>query len=308
MNLPIYFAPLQGYTDAAYRNAHNLYFGGIDRYYTPFVRIEKDAFRNKDIKDIAIENNHVPNLVPQLIASETDEMQRIVQLFVENGYNEIDINLGCPFPLMVKKKKGSGLLPYPEKIKELLNTINQYPEIQFSIKMRLGLQSPTECLELLPVLNDTPLKHITMHPRLGTQQYKGDVDLVGFNLFYEKCTRPLIFNGDILNVEDINKIRKLYPDLAGIMIGRGLLINPALALEYQNGEELSADEFKEKMMQMHENIYEHYRNRLEGGDAQILNKMKTFWEYPYPGLDRKIKKRIHKCTRLDKYKGIIISI
>ncbi len=304
----LFFAPLQGYTDAAYRNAHDLYFGGIDCYYTPFVRIERGEFRNKDIKDISAENNRIPSLVPQLIAAETDEMERIIHLFADKGYREIDINLGCPFPLIVKKKKGSGLLPYPEKIKELLDTVRKFSDIQFSAKLRLGLHSAIESLNLLPVLNDIPLKHITMHPRLGIRQYNGEVDLEGFGLFYEKCNHSLIYNGDINNMEDINRIRKLFPRLSGIMIGRGLLSNPALALEYRNDKKLSSDEFREKLMQMHQYVYEHYQNRIEGGDSQLLNKMKTFWEYPYPEMDRKIKKKIKKCSRLGDYEGIISSI
>ncbi|NDV59201.1 tRNA-dihydrouridine synthase family protein [Bacteroides sp. 519] len=302
-NLPISFAPLQGYTDAAYRNAHSLYYGGIDHYYTPFVRIEKGEFRNKDIKDISPENNQVPLLVPQLIAAGANEMERIINLLADKGYQEIDINLGCPFPMIVKKKKGSGILPYPEEVKSLLCTIHQFPDIRFSIKMRLGLHSADESLNLLPILNDIPLKHITMHPRLGIQQYKGEVDREGFSLFYEKCNQPLIYNGDIKSIEDITSIHQHFPKLSGIMIGRGLLTNPALALEYKNGEPLSATEFKKRLMQMHQYVFNHYQNRLEGGDAQRLNKIKTFWEYPE--VDRKIKKRIHKCTRLSNYEEII---
>lgn len=307
-NFSIFFAPLQGYTDAAYRNAHHLYFGGIDCYYTPFVRIERGEFRNKDIKDISAENNRVSFLVPQLIAAETDEMERIIHLFIDKGHREMDINLGCPFPLIVKKKKGSGLLPYPEKIKELLDTVRKFSDIQFSVKLRLGLHSADESLHILPILNDLPLKHITMHPRLGIQQYKGEVDLEGFSLFYENCNHPLIYNGDINNMEDINRIRQLFPKLSGIMIGRGLLSNPALALEYKNDKKLSSDEFKVKLMQVHQYVYEHYRNRIEGGDSQLLNKMKTFWEYPYPEMDRKIKKKIKKCNRLGDYERIISGI
>lgn len=299
--IPVYFAPLQGYTDADYRNAHNLSFAGIDSYYTPFVRIEKGEFRKKDLKDISPGNNDSTPVIPQLIAGEADEMRRITELFVENGYKEIDINLGCPFPLLIKKKKGSGILPYPDKVKELLQAVNDFSDIRFSVKMRLGLNSAEESLTLLPLLNDLPLKHITMHPRLGVQQYKGELDMESFSLFYEKCTHPLIYNGNIQTVEDISDILAAFPRLAGIMIGRGLLTNPALALEYKNGQPLAGDEFRKKMMQMHRYVYDSYSKRLEGGDAQLLNKMKTFWEYPYPEMDRKIKKRIMKCNRLSNY-------
>lgn len=167
------------------------------------------------------------------------------------------------------------------------------------------MQSANESLNLLPILNDTPLKHITVHPRLGIQQYKGEVDPEGFKRFYEKCNHPIIYNGDIKSIEDISGIHQLYPQLSGIMIGRGLLANPALALEYKSGKQLSATEFRKKLLQMHQHIFDHYRSQLEGGDAQLLNKIKIFWEYPE--IDRKIKKRIQKCTRLANYEEIINS-
>lgn len=299
----VHFAPLQGYTDAAYRNAHALCFGGVDRYYTPFVRIEKDQFRNKDIRDISEANNHTSLLTPQLIADGADEMKRIVELFLNERYREIDINLGCPFPLIVKKKKGSGMLPYPEKVKELLDTIRKFPDILFSLKIRLGLHSADESVNLIPLLNDLPLKHIALHPRLGVQQYKGEVDLEGFARFYEKCNHPLIYNGDITSIEDIYKIIRFYPDIAGIMIGRGILSNPALALEYKNGAPLSTDEIRQRLLHMHRDIYAHYQNRIEGGDSQLLNKMKTFWEYPE--INRKIKKQILKSNHLAGYEKIV---
>lgn len=136
--LPIHFAPLQGYTEAFYRNAHAAVFGGIATYYTPFVRIEKESFRNKDIREIDSANNHVPHLVPQLIAPSAEKAETILSLFIEKGYGEADINLGCPFPILAKRHNGSGILPYPEEVKTLLGIVVKYPQIRFSVKMRLG--------------------------------------------------------------------------------------------------------------------------------------------------------------------------
>ena len=112
--LPIHLAPLQGYTEAAYRNAHAAVFGGVDVYHTPFVRIDRGEFRHKDVRDILPENNRVPHLIPQLIASEMDKTERIIALFIEQGYREMDINLGCPFPMLAKRQCGSGMLPHPD--------------------------------------------------------------------------------------------------------------------------------------------------------------------------------------------------
>ena len=229
---PLHFAPLQGYTEAPYRDAHATVFGGIDTYYTPFVRIERGEFRRKDTRDIEPGNNHVEHLVPQLIASKIEKAETILALFIEKGYGEVSINLGCPFPILAKRHNGSGMLPYPEEVKALLAMVEQHPEIRFSVKMRLGWESPEECLALAPLLNALPLEHVALHARLGKQQYKGEVDLDAFAAFAEVCQKPLIYNGDLLTVEDIQRIEKRFPQLAGIMIGRGLLANPALAMEY----------------------------------------------------------------------------
>lgn len=303
--IPIYFAPLQGYTEAVYRNLHASVFGGIDAYYTPFVRIEKGEFRKKELRDIEPENNSVTRVIPQLIAPTADEMKRITDLFIEKGYREIDINMGCPFPLIARKGKGSGILPYPDKVTDLLETIRRYPEVRFSVKMRLGWESPEESLHLLPFLNELPLDHITLHPRLGKQQYKGDIDMEGFNTFYTQCNLPIVYNGDIEILEDIERITSLYPKLSGIMIGRGLLANPALGWEYKAGEVLSQKEKMKKTKALHEGVFLYYQNRLEGGDIQLLSKMKAFWEYLLPDADRKIRKKIKKSSRISTYEEAV---
>lgn len=303
--LPIHFAPLQGYTEVFYRNAHAACFGGADVYYTPFVRLEKEGFRRKDIRGLEPAENRVPRLIPQLIAPTPEKAEAVLSLFIEKGYTEADINLGCPFPMLAKRHNGSGLLPYPEEVKALLELTLKYPRISFSVKMRLGWERPDECLALAPVINDFPLRHVTMHPRLGKQQYKGKADLEGFAAFLHLCRHPLIYNGDIDSPEDIRRIQKQFPAVAGVMIGRGLLANPALATEYKENRSLTPDEIKEKLYAMHASVYERYAAQLEGGDAQLLNKMKVFWEYLMPDAGKKPLKAIHKSTSLDKYNRAI---
>ena len=307
--LPIHFAPLQGYTEAIYRNAHDAFFGGVDTYYTPFVRLEKGNFRRRDVRGIEPENNGVTHLIPQLIASSAEKAEVILSLFIEKGYQEVDINLGCPFPLLAKRHNGSGILPYPEEVRELLTAaIKNHPDLQFSVKMRLGWENAEECLALLPLLNELPLTHIIMHPRLGKQQYKGEVDLKGFETFYNECRHPLMYNGDLLTIEDIQAIRERFPQLAGIMIGRGLLANPALALEYQQGHPLSEKDMQERLRLFHADVFAQYGNLLEGGDKQLLTKMKNFWEYLMPDGDRKAKKAIHKSNKLETYQAAVRSL
>lgn len=301
--LPIHFAPLQGYTDAAYRQAHACIFGGIDTYYSPFVRVEHGEIRRKDIRDINPENNRNIHLIPQLIAPQPIMLEQIVSLFIKHNYQEADINLGCPFPMLAKRHNGAGMLPYPEEIKELLTAATEkYPQIRFSVKLRLGWENANECLALLPLLNTLPLSHIILHPRLGKQQYKGEVDLNGFEAFYHGCDKPLLYNGDLHTIEDIQTVAERFPRLAGLVIGRGLLANPALAWEYQQNRKLSPDEMLSKIKQLHTAIYNSYEEQLQGGETQLLMKMKNFWEYLLPNGNRKAKKTIHKTSKLTNYR------
>ena len=302
--LPIHFAPLQGYTDAVYRLAHARIFGSIDTYYSPFVRVEHGEIRRKDARDISSKNNRERiHLIPHLIASQPDKLEQIITLFIENNYQEADINLGCPFPMLAKRHNGAGMLPYPDEVKDLLTAaIEKYPQIHFSVKLRLGWENTEECLALLPLFNALPLTHIILHPRLGKQQYKGEVDLSGFEAFYNGCEKPLLYNGDLHTVEDIQTITERFPKLAGVVIGRGLLANPALAWEYRQGKKLSPDEIIEKVGQLHAEVYSTYEELLQGGETQLLMKMKSFWEYLLPDGNRKAKKTIHKTSKIANYR------
>ena len=298
--MKLYAAPLQGFTEAPWRNLHQEVFGGIDAYYTPFVRMEKGEFRNKDVREIASENNTVSRLIPQLIASTPAELERLAGLFIEKGYKEADINMGCPFPLMTGKHKGSGILPYPAEVEALLKELVHYPELGFSVKMRLGWECADEWRPLLPLLNAAPLRRIVLHPRIGKQQDKGEVDLAAFTAFYEECAHPLVYNGDLLTVEDIRKVDEEFPRLEGVMLGRGLLANPALAWEYANGTVFFFFLLHEKVKALHARLLQYYEAHLQG-EAQLLSKMKPYWEYLLPDADRKIKKAIKKATTMDKY-------
>lgn len=173
-NVPvIYAAPLQGFTEVAWRNAHAQCLGGVDAYYTPFVRLEKGEIRNKDRRDVSPEENTVPRLVPQVIASDPEELKVLTDFLASQGYREIDVNMGCPFPLIVRRGKGAGILSSPEKVEALLEMMKVFPEIRFSVKMRLGGQDAEEWKALVPLLNRSCVTQVTLHPRIGKQQYKG---------------------------------------------------------------------------------------------------------------------------------------
>lgn len=301
----VHFAPLQGYTDAIYREAHAQVFGGVESYYTPFIRIEKDGFRNKDLRDIAHRENQSIQVIPQLIAAIPDEFRRIASLFYQYGYRRADINLGCPFPMQVRLHRGAGILPYPHDVETLLNVIPEFPELKFSVKLRLGWNVAEEIQAIVPILNSHPLVHVTLHPRIGIQQYKGIVDLDGFSRFYESCSHPLFYNGDLNTLADIYAITGQFPRLRGIMLGRGLLAAPWLAMEYQAGKELSDREKKSKLRAFHALLAEEYGKSLEGGDHQILARMKTLWDYMLPDVDKKLHKKVIKSKTLLEYKDAV---
>lgn len=298
--MKIYSAPLQGFTEAVWRNIHSEVFGGMDGYYTPFLRYEHGEIRNKDIRDIERKNNAAHNLVPQVIAATPDEMRPLLELIANEGYTRVDINMGCSFPLQMRKSHGSGVLPHPELVAGLMAEVAKHSEFSFSVKMRLGCNSKDEWKELLPILNDAPLRHITMHPRLGIEQYKKSVDVDAFGEFYAACKHPVVYNGDLNTLADIHRIEQLFPGLKGIMLGRGLLANPALGIEYCNGCELTELELCNLVQRMHDAISRELMPRLQG-NTQFLSKMKPYWEYLLPTLPKRLRKPILKATTIEKY-------
>ena len=302
--MKIYSAPLQGFTEAVWRNVHAAVFGGIDGYYTPFLRYEHGEIRNKDIRDIERKNNSVENLVPQVIAANPDEMRPLLNLIAGEGYSRVDINMGCSFPLQMRKRHGAGLLPYPELVAELMKEVALHPEVSFSVKMRLGCNSKDEWKELMPILNDAPLRHVTMHPRLGIEQYKKPVDVDAFAEFYTACKHPVIYNGDLNSLADINRIGQQFSGLKGIMLGRGLLANPALGVEYHTGHELTDAEQVNLVRQMHDAMMRELAPRLQG-NTQFLSKMKPYWEYLLPDMLKRDKKAILKATTIEKYMNAV---
>ena len=234
--LSLFFSSLQGFTDAAFRIAHAKFSGGISAYYTPFLRLEKGKIRPKDLRDLEwdlqTKKDFPYHLIPQIIAKDAFEFRSLVEQILPLGFSEIDLNAGCPFPMQTKSGRGAGLLLHPENFFEILDAMEEFPQVQFSIKMRLGENSESEIFEILPRLNVSNLSQITLHPRLGIDEYHGEIRLDAFQRFYENCSRPMVLNGDIFTAEKIRECAEKFPKLKGVMLGRGLLRNPNLAREY----------------------------------------------------------------------------
>ena len=276
----IFSAPIQGYTDCAWRNAHSRIFAGdIDRYYAPFLRLEKGAFRNKDLRDIAPESNRDYHLVPQVIACERSQFAMLVDKVVSLGYREVDINMGCPFPPIVKRHCGAGILPFPDEVRSMLGVTEEYPD---------------EWRALMPALSATKLSHVTLHPRTAKQQYTGDIDMSRFSEFIAEATFPVVYNGEIHSMADIDALTAEYPALHAVMIGRRLLYDPALVSPEH-------DSALPRIIKLHDRLFDSYKAALSG-DAHLLAKMKSLWEYFLAGKgSRKCRKRIKKSTTIDKY-------
>ena len=289
----IAFAPLQGYTDAVYRRAHWECVGGVDEYYTPFVRIEKREVRRKDLRDTAPTVNEGVPTVPQVIARDGDEFARLCDALQGQGWGRIDLNMGCPFPMQVKAGRGSGLLLHPERVEEIQKEMLRRPDVAFSVKMRLGQENESEGLSTMPIINEMPLVHVTLHPRLGKQQYKGIANQEAFARFMENITHPLIFNGDILEGE---RLEVKGERLKGVMIGRGLLARPWM---------LSNKEPSKVLHDMHAIIYR-YSTETLCGDSQILSRLHAFWEYI--DIPHKQKKAIMKATTLPRYREAVATV
>lgn len=304
----IHFAPLQGYTDDAYRRIHREVFGGVAAYYSPFVRLEHGDCRSKDMRDVKPEYNEGVNMIPQVICRDGEELRILLEKLLPLGYKRIDINMGCPFPLQTRHGRGAGLLSTPDKVREIVMEAEKHPDITFSVKMRLGMTDSSEWRNVLPILNTMPLAHVTLHPRIASQQYKGEVNMEEFEAFISESAHPVIYNGDITSVEDIHTIVDKYATvtiggrqgLAGVMIGRGMLARPSLAMEYTQGVTLTDSQLIENIRLMHSKLMEHYSHIIPG-EAQLLSKLRSFWDYLEPTIGRKPWKKITKAGNMKNY-------
>lgn len=303
----LYFAPVQGHTDAAYRHFHSMVYGGSQTYYTPFIRLEKDTIRARDLKDINSDLNNNLKLVPQIIFRNEEELNALVNLLKENNNKEIDLNMGCPFPLQTGHGRGAATITNEELAKGVVNCIRNNPDISFSVKMRLGMENPEEWKVLLPYLNDIELKHITLHPRVAKQQYGGEVNLNQFKAFLSESKNPVVYNGDLRIPKDVSDIREQFPSIAGVMIARGLLGRPSLLSEVTEMKEWDKDERISKMLEFHRLLFNHYSSVL-CGDTQIISKIKPFWEYAEEEIGRKAWKAIKKSSNISKYQTAVAMI
>jgi len=300
--MEIYFAPLQGFTDFVYRNFHAKYFSGVDKYFTPFLRVEKNDVRKKDKADLINSlslfksSDSGIELVPQIIVNCREDVEILVQFVGNQGFKACDLNFGCPFPQQSHHFYGAGIWDKPEKVCEVFEALKLFPEISFSLKMRLGNTSLSQTVDLLDVINSADFRFVTVHPRLAKQMYSGEIDFQGFEVLYSKIKKPIVFNGDLLSVQDIEAVEKKYPDLKAVMIGRGLLRNPFLAENFKN-KNSTFD--KQRFLNFQNALIEGYLAQYQNSEFMVLDKMKTFWQFS--DADSKMLKRIKKAKSISEY-------
>jgi len=300
--ISIYMAPLQEYTDAVYRNAHFRLFGGVNKYFAPYLVLQNDGSVKKSTwRDILPENNPDVLPVPQILAGTSDEFVTLANKIQELGYREMNWNLGCPYPMVTRRGRGAGLLPHPEKIREILEKAFAVNEITLSVKLRSGLESEDELFPVLQVLNDFPVTEVILHPRIAKDLYKAEADRKLFAEAKEICQHPLIYNGDILTAKDAMDFTS-RENISTLMIGRGILQNPFLASEIKGTSAVAEREKVQLLREFHAEIYSAYAEKLSGFSHQHI-RMTKFWSYfsesfPEP---RKAFKKVKKATSEAKY-------
>lgn len=306
-NTSLYIAPVQGHTDAAFRHFHSFFYPGDHVYYTPFIRLEKDRLRPKDLKDLTNPLNDNHKLVPQIIFRDKEELNKLIELIKGTGNTEIDLNMGCPFPLQTGHGRGAATIQNQDLAAQIIEIIKANPDISFSVKMRLGLNDQDEWKILLPFLNQVKLKHITLHPRVAKQQYTGEVIVSQFESFLKESINPVVYNGDIKTPEQAEDLIKTYPKISGLMMARGLLGRPSLLQEISENKEWDREKRISRMLEFHRALFLHYSSVL-CGDSQVLSKIQPFWEYTEEEIGRKAWKAIKKAGNISKYQTAVALI
>lgn len=307
--------PFQGITDAPFRNVFKKHFGGIDKFYTPFFTgIQKDHAKNLQVEEIDPRFNDVETLTPQILSTDAEEILRFASQCKELGYKEINLNMGCPFPRVANKKRGCGLLPYPEKITAMLSTVFERIDLKFSIKCRLGYFDPDEIVPVIDIFNQYPLSELIIHPRIGKQLYKGEADVKRFSELIPLVKAPLVYNGDIISVDSFERISGMVKPVNEFMLGRGLLANPFLAEEIKKNGKLN--EFSEPVCpqkdRLHAYMVDLYEDRLRhaGGSPKVLGRMKELWSYLMYSFDepQDIWRKIKKINALKEYEEAVDAV
>jgi tRNA-dihydrouridine synthase len=307
MEAKIYMAPLQGFTDYVYRAAYAKVFNTVDAYFVPYISLKNNVIPNKYVREILPENNEQSRIIPQILAKDAAEFELLENVLTDHGYSELNLNLGCPYPMVTNRGKGSGLLPFPEEIDKILEHFHTRSKGELSVKLRAGYKSADEIKDVINVLNQFPLKEVILHARVAGQLYSGEIDENAFSYAAQNLKHKLVYNGDIFSKQDFLDKQNKFPGIDTWMLGRGILMNPLLPHEIK-GIPFSAQERFELLNTFHQTMLKRYLE-VKDNEGNALNKMKQFWIYfswCFPN-QRKVLKYIKKVKSLNKYGEIVKS-
>ena len=310
MSITLLSSPLQGFTDFRFRNAFHKHFGGIDTFYSPYIKLNgKLVVKGSYERDILPENNTTLEVIPQIITNDAEEFLFVAKYVQQFGYKELNWNLGCPYPMVAKCGMGSGLIKNTDQIEHILKRVHNETDIIVSMKMRMGYENPTEILDVFPILEQYPIKNIAIHARIGKQLYKGGVDLDSFQKCLDTSKQKIYYNGDITSVAKFKELQERFPSIDHWMIGRGLIADPFLPSMIKNDTTEYPKNRLEIFEAFHDQIYREYDAYLQG-PTPIRMKMLGFWEYFSESFSnpQKTFKKIKKAGNSKNYEAAVKEI
>ena len=293
-----YFAPMEGITDSIYRRLHHKHFGGVDRYYMPFLSptIHRQLTHKED-RELPFAAAEQFVAVPQILTKVADDFLWAAQVCQERGYEEVNLNVGCPSGTVVSKGKGSGMLRDLNALDAFLEEIFAHSPMPISVKTRLGLESRDEFPAILEVFNRYPIKELTIHPRVRRQFYSGDVEMDMFRFAVENSKNPVCFNGNLNNLPQIQAFSAEFPQVEAVMIGRGLIGDPGM-LSPTGADRKVLEAFMTELLETYIEVF--------GGARNAMFRMKENWgflRHRFIGSD-KLWKDLRKTTDLNEYRRI----
>ena len=277
--MKLWLAPLHGITQYSFRNCLIRHTSGISSAITPFLPIQSyDKLNVKKWYDIWPENNKNIEIIPQLMGNSAsyffDTVLKVSEIY---GYNRFNWNIGCPVNQIVRRKRGCGLMPYPDIIEEVTEKICGKTNCKLSIKMRLGLHDTNEGYEIIKRINKYPLEFIVIHPRLGEWQYSGYPDLSALEEFISISEHEIVYSGDIVDLKSYNILKLRFPTINQWMLGRGVLKNPFLSEQIVNGRENENLQYIERFYDFYQDIIQSLK--LSRNDRGVLVNLKELWHY-----------------------------
>lgn len=304
-----YAAPMEGLTDRVWRQAQQKWFGPegtAHRYYAPFLSPpENRVLIKKKMAELEPAANPGVQVIPQLLAKDGELAAWMIGELRRIGYTEVNLNFGCPSGTVTAKGKGSGMLRDPQKLDAFLDAVFSQAGGPVSVKTRLGVARAEEFGEILDVYNKYPLCELTIHPRVMKQLYRGQADREAFAAYLSACTAPVCYNGDVTTVDDLRALEAAFPELSGIMVGRGLIADPALLRKAVGGPAAS----REELRGYHDELYHGYTEAF-GMASCAVSRMKAHWFYLihlFDGADA-LEKPLRKAREGWEYETVVNQI